>query len=342
MIPDQIADETQLNALLASPNDALVDFMRNLDGDLMVLGIAGKMGVSLGHLAVSAIQKAGVDKTVYGVARFSDPAARTTLDSIGVKTIQCDLLDRGAVAQLPPIPNLLFMAGRKFGTSGAQSLTWAMNTIVPANVAEKFRTSKIVVFSTGCVYPLVRSNEAANESVAPAPVGEYAQSCLGRERVFEYYSSAHETPVCLYRLNYAIDLRYGILFDIAEQIWNSQPVNNSVESFNVIWQGDANHQALMCLGHCESPPEALNVTGPEILSTENVAHQMGKLMNKEVLFSTTSGGRSYLSDSGKATALFGMPSLSADQLIRWQTHWVMAGGRSLNKPTHFEVNTGDY
>ena len=341
-VPDLIENEQQLNALLAQPTPALIEFMRTLEGDLMILGIAGKMGVSLGQLAVNAIRAAGVKKTVYGVARFSDPKSQELLQSLGVKTIRCDLLDRAAVSSLPQVRNVVFMAGRKFGTAGAKSLTWAMNTLVPANVAEHFRSSNIVAFSTGCVYPLVRSDNAPNETTEPAPIGEYAQSCLGRERVFEYYSEMHGTPVCLYRLNYAIDLRYGVLYDIAEKIWRDEPVHNGVGHFNMIWQADANHQALMCLGQCTSPANILNVTGRETLNTEEVAKRIGELMNKPVRFATTSGDLSYLNDSTRSTELFGDASVTTEQLIRWQAHWVMIGGRSLDKPTHFEVSDGDY
>ena len=341
-IPELIESESELDALLARPTDVLVEFIRNLEDDLIILGIAGKMGISLGHLAVAAIQQAGVEKTVYGVARFSSPRSREQLDSIGVRTIQCDLLDRVAVASLPRTKNVLFMTGHKFGTAGAKSLTWAMNTMVPANVGEHFRSSMIVAFSTGCVYPLVRTDNAPNESVAPAPIGEYAQSCLGRERTFQYYSDACGTPICLYRLNYSVDLRYGVLYDIAEKIWRDESVNNSVGAFNVIWQGDANHQALMCLGQCSSPANIINVTGPETLNTEVVARQFGELMGKPVQFATTPGDVSYLNDSAKATKLFGRPSVTAEQLVRWQAHWIMIGGRSLNKPTHFEVSNGTF
>lgn len=341
-LPDLIENESQLDGLLAKPLPDLVELMSNLDGDVMILGVAGKMGISLGQLAVEAIRIAGVQKQVFGVARFSEPGSRERLESVGVQAIRCDLLDRAAVAALPQVRNVVFMAGRKFGTDGAQSLTWAMNTLVPANVAEHFRASNIVAFSTGCVYPLVSLENVPDETVDPAPLGEYAQSCLGRERIFQHYSNTHGTGVCLYRLNYSIDLRYGVLHDIAEKIWRGAPVDNSVAAFNVIWQGDANHQALMCLSHCSSPATILNVTGPELLSTENVARQMGQLMGKPVQFATVPGQSCYLSDSSRAIELFGKPSVSAEQLIRWQAHWVSIGGRSLGKPTHFEVSDGNF
>ncbi|WP_417731298.1 NAD-dependent epimerase/dehydratase family protein [Rosistilla oblonga] len=341
-MPDLIESEAQLDAMLALPDDRLIDFMRQLEGDLIILGIAGKMGVSLGQLAVAAIEKAGVEKNVYGVARFSDADARGRLEAAGVRTIQCDLLDRTAVAKLPQSPNVLFMAGRKFGTGGEEPLTWAMNTLVPANVADHFRDSRIVAFSTGCVYPLARVDSQPDETTPPDPIGEYAQSCLGRERMFEYGSNRWGAPVCLYRLNYSIDLRYGVLHDIATKIWNGQPVDNSAEAFNVIWQGDANRQALLCLGHCSSPASILNVTGPETLETEAVARQFGELLEKPVQFTSTPGDGCYLSDSSRATKLFGSPSVTADQLIRWQAHWIKTGGRSLGKPTHFEISDGAY
>lgn len=341
-LPDLIETESQLDTILAQPSDALVDFMGKLDGDIIILGIAGKMGISLGQLAATAIEKAGVQKSIYGVARFSDPDARDSLESVGVRTITCDLLDRLAITKLPKVPNVLFMAGRKFGTDGEEALTWAMNTMAPANVADHFRDSNIVAFSTGCVYPLARASSPPVESTPTAPIGEYAQSCLGRERMFEYASNVWGTPVCLYRLNYAIDLRYGVLHDIATRIWHDQPVDNSARAFNIIWQGDANHQALRCLGLCTSPANILNVTGPETLDTEAVAMQLGELLNKPVRFTATPGDSSYLSDSSRAQKLFGSPSVTAEQLIRWQAHWIQIGGRSLGKPTHFEISDGAY
>ncbi|TWU18304.1 hypothetical protein Poly21_04660 [Allorhodopirellula heiligendammensis] len=342
ILHDLIETESQLDALLSQPTDELVEFMRNLDGDIIILGIAGKMGVSLGQLAAAAIEKAAVPKCIYGVARFSDAGTRERLESAGVRTIQCDLLDRVEIAKLPRVRNVLFMAGRKFGTAGDEPLTWAVNTLAPANIADHYRDANIVAFSTGCVYPLARADSMPDERVAPAPVGEYAQSCLGRERVFQYASNVWGTPVCLYRLNYAIDLRYGVLHDIATRIWHDQPVDNSSPAFNIIWQGDANQQALRCLSHCTTPANILNVTGPETLFTEDVARQLGELLKKPVRFSSTPGETSYLSDSSQAVKLFGRPSVTAEQLIRWQAHWIKSGGRSLGKPTHFEVSDGAY
>jgi len=344
MTDRRIENETQLDAMLAKPSPDLVRFMGNLQGDLVILGIAGKMGVSLGELAVAAIAEAGTSQTVYGVARFSDPSSRERLETAGVKTISCDLMDPNAISRLPLARNVIFMAGRKFGTGGDEPLTWAINVVAAANAWHHYRDSNMVAFSTGCVYPLASVDRPPSEATPVAPVGEYAQSCLGRERVFQYGSLTAATPVCLFRLNYAIDLRYGVLHDIAHSVWNHQPVDGSAPAFNMIWQGDANRFALLCLGQCTSPANLLNVTGPETLDTRSVALRLGELLDKPVTFTSneSSEGKCYLSDSSKAFDLFGLPTVTADQLIRWQAGWFQADGRSLGKPTHFEVTDGAF
>lgn len=333
----------KLDAFLSIPHEGVVEMMKRLPGDIMILGIAGKMGVTMGMQAVEAIKKAGVDKKVYGVARFSNPEERTKLDKAGVITIACDLSDREQVNQLPQIPNVIFMAGRKFGTGGSEELTWAMNVLVPALVAEHFKDSRIVAFSTGCVYPLMSVKEGGcTEDVPPAPVGEYSQSCLGRERVFEYYSKKNGTKVLLFRLNYSVDLRYGVLHDIGQAIWEGREVNNTVGYFNVIWQGDANAAALRALELADSPCAILNVTGPETATVEKAAKIMGEIMGKEVKFAGTPGDLNYLNDSGKMCALFGYPRMGLDEMIRLQAKWIADGGISIGKPTHFEVNNGKF
>ena len=340
---DIIRDEADLDRRLASPSAPLVDFVRRLDGDLMVLGIAGKMGVSLGELAANALRVAGVCRKVYGVSRFSDAAVPQRLEAAGIVPLSCDLLDRTAVAALPRVVNVIFLAGRKFGTEGSQELTWAMNTLVPACVAEHFRGSRIVALSTGCVYPLAPAEgPGCDESVPPAPVGEYAQSCLGRERVFEYFSRRDGTPVALIRLNYANDLRYGVLRDVAEAVWQGRPVDRRVPTFNCIWQGDANHWILRALDLCRTPPDVLNLTGPETLQVTEVAREFGRLLERPVQFAGEPGPTAYLNDAGRALRLFGEPTVPAAELIRWTAAWVAAGGRSLNKPTHFEVANGRF
>lgn len=333
----------KLDNLLAIPHSEVIEMMKRLSGDIMILGIAGKMGVTMGMQAINAIKAANVDKKVYGVARFSNIEDKIKLEKAGVITITCDLSSREEVSKLPQIPNIIFMAGRKFGTNGSEDLTWAMNVLVPSLVAEHFKDSRIVAFSTGCVYPLVSVKEGGcSEEVQPSPVGEYSQSCLGRERIFEYYSKKNGTKILLFRLNYSCDLRYGVLHDIGRAIWEGKPVNNTVGYFNVIWQGDANAAALRCLELAASPCAILNVTGPETAITEKTAKIMGEIMNKEVKFAGTSGELNYLNDSSKMCELFGYPRMSLSEMIRLQAQWIANGGISIGKPTHFEVNNGKF
>lgn len=341
--PERINNTVELEDFLSIPSAKVIEMMKRLDGDIMILGIAGKMGVTMGRQAVRAIKAAGVNKKVIGVARFSKPEDRKKLESWGIETIACDLLDREAVGKLPQVSNIIFMAGRKFGTDGSEAQTWAMNVLVPGYVAEHFRNSRIVAFSTGCVYPLVDiNNGGCTEEIDPSPVGEYSQSCLGRERIFQYYSHCNKTPVLLFRLNYSIDLRYGVLHDIARNIWEGKPVDNTVGYFNVIWQGDANAAALLALELTDPSVAILNVTGPETASVEKTAKMLGKLMNKEVTFKGTPGNRCYLNDAAKMFRNFGYPSVSLEQMIRWQADWIVNGGESIGKPTHFEVNNGKF
>lgn len=342
-LPARFETEAELNRALAEPTPDLVEMMRRLDGDLVILGIAGKMGVSLGELAVNAIRAAGVKKRVIGVARFSEKTARRTLEDAGVETVACDLLDRAAVQRLPEAANVLFMAGRKFGTDSSEDLTWAMNVLAPAHCAERYARSRIVAFSTGCVYPLVPpDNGGCVEAQPPAPVGDYAQSCLGRERIFGYYSRQHGTPVCLLRVNYAVDLRYGVLHDIGSAILRGEPVDVSAPAFNCLWQGDANRLALRALEHTTSPPAPLNATGPELVSTREVAVKLGKLLDRPVTFGTASGTTCYLSNAGLALGKFGQPRVGIEQLLQGQADWLLRGGRSLGKPTHFQVTDGKF
>jgi nucleoside-diphosphate-sugar epimerase len=341
--PDRLRTEAEVDALMASPSPALIDGLGRLEGDIAILGIAGKMGVSLGALAVNALRAAGGRQKVYGVSRFSDPAAIVALERAGVVPVRCDLLDRDAVDQLPHVPNVVFMAGRKFGTGGEEALTWAMNTVVPTHVCEHFAKSRIVAFSTGCVYPLVPVDQAGcTEGDRPDPVGEYAQSCLGRERIFEHFSRVNGTPVCLLRLNYALDVRYGVVHDLAKTIWEGQPVARTVAHFNAIWQGDANTHALLALDLCASPPDILNVTGPESVSVAATAEALGRMLGKPVAFSGEPGPTAYLSDASRSHRLFGRPRVPLEQVLRWTAAWVEQGGRSLGKPTHFDVADGKY
>lgn len=341
--PAQVRTEEELDALLARPYPELVEMMRRLDGDLAILGVAGKMGLTLAAAAANAVRESATPRRIYGVSRFTDGAAMAVLERLGIVPLRCDLLDRAAVGALPAVPNVVFMAGRKFGTAGAEELTWAVNTLAAANVCEHFAAGRIVAFSTGCVYPLVPpARGGCTEADRPDPAGEYAQSCLGRERLFRHFSSDRGTPVCLIRLNYALDLRYGVLHDLARAVWEGRPVSRAVDAFNAIWQGDACNQALLALELCSSPADIINLTGPETASVTRVAREMGALLGRPVEFSGAPGNLAYLSDAGRAHRLFGYPRVPLGQVIRWTADWVRQGGRSLGKPTRFEVADGSY
>ena len=335
--------EEELDVLLTEPSLQLIQAMQELSGDITILGANGKIGLSLANMAKTAAVKAGTDKKIYAVSRFSDNEGKEKLESWGIETIVCDLLDNEQVKKLPVTENVIFMAGRKFGTIGSEPLTWAMNTLVPANCAAHYKDSRIVVFSTGCVYPLTTlASGGSVETDPPEPIGEYSQSCLCRERIFEHFSNINKTPILLYRLNYATDLRYGVLYDIGIKIWNNEPVTTGIDYFNIIWQGDANNIALLSLLHTSSPANILNVTGEDILSVKTVVKEMGEIMQKPVEIISSGNNRSYLNNASKSFACFGKPSVSSKELIRMQAEWIMNGGRGLNKPTHFEVNSGGF
>lgn len=338
------ADERELELAMSEPSQRMVDAVSALGGDIAILGIGGKIGVTLGMAAARAVQAAGGGRRVYGVSRFSDRAARERLEAAGVDCVPCDLLDRGAVASLPEAAALVFMAGRKFGTSGSEEATWAMNTVVPANAAERYPGVPTVVYSTGCVYALESPySGGSSELDPPRPVGEYAQSALGRERVYEHYSLRDGTPVCLFRLNYAIDPRYGVLHDIASKVRAGEPVDLSAAAFNCIWQGDVIERTFLAFSAATSPASALNVTGPETASTRRIAEAFGRRFGKSPEFRGDGlSGVSYLADATKSFGLFGYPRVSLAQMVDAQAEWLLSGGSSLGKPTHFEATDGTY
>lgn len=335
--------EEKLNELLTAPSDALVEDVKKIKGDIMVLGAAGKMGPTLCVLAKNAIKKAGLDKKVYAVSRGTDKIAVKLMEDNGIDVISMDLLDKEKLYELPEAENVIYMAGKKFGTNGNEWQTWAMNSTLPAFVADKFKKSNIVVFSSGNIYPIVPlSSGGCTEKDRPVPNGEYAMSCLARERAFEYAANTYGTKVFIYRLNFAIDLRYGVLYDLVEKIMSGTKISLSNPCFNFIWQGSANEIAIRGLLHADSPATIMNVTGPETVSVKKAAEELGKYLGKAPVFEYDCGNDAYLNDASLACETFGYPSVSAKTLIRWQAEWILDGGRSLGKPTHFEERKGNY
>src|SRR6185295_9852270 len=338
-----IQNEEELEERLSRPTDADAAALAALEGDLIILGVGGKMGPSLARLARRAADKAGVKKRIIAVARFSNPSLPSELTANGIETISCDLLESEKLANLPDIPNIIYMAARKFGTSGAEHLTWAMNTHLPGRVAERYRDARIVAFSTGNVYPLRPIAEGgATEATPVAPVGEYAQSALGRERMFEYGSAKWGTPVTLLRLNYAIDLRYGVLLDIGQAVYERRPVDLRMPLVNVIWQGDANSWCLRSFAHCQSPPFVLNITGPETLSVREIAVAFGRHFAVEPQFSSEPAPSALLNNAAKARQLFGETIVKPAEMIEWTANWIKQGGATLGKPTHFQTRDGKF
>ena len=335
--------EDQLEALLASPSASDVEALRSLSGDVMILGAGGKMGPSLARRVRLASERAGARRRVIAVSRFSSQMVQQRLEDAGVETMVCDLLDARQIQELPACENILYLAGRKFGSSERPDLTWAINTTVPADAVRRFCDSRIVAFSTGNVYPFVPvSSGGSREDDPPAPAGEYAQSCLGRERVLEYYSRENGTRCLLFRLNYAVDLRYGVLVDVARKVHGGKAIDLAVGSFNAIWQGDANSYALRSLALCESPPRVLNVTGPEIISVRHAAGFFAQRFGAQPVFLGEEGPAALLSNAALCHRLLGCPELSAQVLMDWVATWVEAGGATLNLPTKYEVTDGGY
>src|SRR5581483_2401203 len=315
-----------------------------LAGDLLILGAGGKMGPSLARLARRAAALARTSPRIIAVSRFSDTGLCAELSAQGIETIACDLLEPGALSRLPQSPNVIFMAARKFGTSGDEHSTWAMNTYLPGLVAERFRDSRIVAFSTGNVYPLRSlSQGGAVETTPPEPVGEYAQSVLGRERMFQYASARWGTQAAILRLNYAVELRYGVLVDIGRAVFERRPVSLNMPYVNVIWQGDANSWCLRSLAYCQAPPFILNITGPETLSVREIAAEFGRRFGVEPVFGPQAyGATALLNDAGRANSLFGSPSVTPAEMIGWIADWIQEGGVTLNKPTHFQTRDGRF
>ena len=338
-LPSRFEDIEQLEDFMSAPSQALVNALACVSGDIMVLGVGGKMGPTLARMA----KRAAPAKRIIGVARFSEAGLRERLQQQGVECLQADLLSREALTALPEADNIIFMAGRKFGSSGSEWLTWAMNAHVPALVAERYRSSRIVAFSTACVYPFVSvaGNGAKEELPSTAPSGEYANSCVARERMFEHFSHQYRTPGRLLRLSYAIDMRYGVVMDLAKKVLGREPIDLTMGYANIIWQGEANDWALQSLAHCETPTSALNLSGPRI-SIRATAQALGERLGIAPVLSGAEADTAWLVDCDQANTLFGAPKVSLETMLDWTADWAQRGMSTLGKPTHYETRDGKY
>ena len=336
-------DIETLEEVMTVPSSELIDDIKKMDGNILILGIGGKMGPTLAKMAKRAIDEAGLTKKVIGVSRFSSGSLQNELEHDGIETIAADLMNEEDLHSLPKEKNVIYMAGNKFGTTGNEHVTWAMNSYLPGRVAEHFKDSRIVAFSTGNVYPLVPVLQGGcDESHPVEPVGEYGQSSLGRERVFTYFSHKNQTPLAIFRLNYAIDMRYGVLLEIAKSVFASKPIDVTMGHVNVIWQGDANEYALRSLLIANTPPEIINVTGPETLPVRWVAEEFGKLFGKEPVFVGIEQETALLNNASKSHKLFGYPRVSIRELIEWTADWVANERETIDKPTHFQERKGQF
>jgi nucleoside-diphosphate-sugar epimerase len=339
MIDVSELDEGALEDILSEPADVTKDIVAGLNGDIVVLGAGGKMGPTLAMM----LRKASSGKNIYAVSRYSDKAVRTRIERAGIKTIQLDLLDESLYSQLPDVENVFYLAGMKFGTTGKQPLTWALNSFLPGLVARHYKDSRIVVFSTGNVYPLVDiSSGGASEETAPEPIGEYAQSCLGRERIFEYFSQLHNTPMTIIRLNYANEPRYGIIVDLTRRILNGEPVDLTMGAVNLIWQRDANDYIIRSISLAKSPPTILNVTGPDTVLVRQLAEKIGQALNSKPKFTSREARTALLSNACFCSSMFGCPQTTLDEMVSLIIKWVASGKTVLNKPTKYDIRNGKF
>ena len=339
-LPDRLRDVEHLEEVMTTPSAALIAALQQLPGDIIVLGVGGKIGPTLARLA----KRAAPAKRMVGVARFSEKGVREKLTQWGIECIAADLLERREIEALPKLANVVFMAGRKFGSSGDEEQTWAMNALVPALVAEAFAGSRIVAYSTGCVYPYVNVHHGGATEATPTtpPPGAYANSCVAREAMFRYFSRTRGTPGRIIRLNYAIDMRYGVLHDVASRVLTGTPINLATGHVNVIWQGDANGMVLRAFGHCTVPASPLNVSGPDTVSIRWLAESFGQRLGKPPVFTGVEAPEAWLVNTAQATRLFGYPSVPLGKLVDWTADWVARGMPSLGKDTHYDVRDGDF
>jgi nucleoside-diphosphate-sugar epimerase len=345
-LPETITSVEQLEDLLSTPTPAAIEALRKVQGDILILGVAGKMGPTLARMVVRASLAADSkpqSRRVVGVSRFSNAADESKLNEFGVETIKADLLDPEQLRKLPDAPNIIYMAARKFGSTGDEPMTWAMNAVLPGMVAQRYPKSRIAAFSTGNVYPLVPISSGGCAETDPTnPVGEYAMSCLGRERAFQHYAKQHGTPVSLIRLNYACELRYGVLVDLAQKVLSGAEIDLSMGYFNAIWQGDANAMSIASLADTASPAFIVNVAGPEILSVRKACEEFGRLLDKTPRFLGSERPDALLSNGEMGHQRYGTPMVSLGQMMKWIANWLKSGGSTLNKPTHFQARDGKF
>ena len=343
MLPP-ITNVAELDIALSTPTPGVLETLAKIHGDVAVLGAGGKMGPTLCWMLRRAFDQLGQkNRSVYAVSRFSTAHPADWLADRNIDVVRCDLLDRAAVASLPDVPNVIFMAGQKFGTQADPSATWVANTVVPALVAERYSRARMVALSTGCVYPLVPwQGPGSLESDTLGPPGDYANSCVGRERVLSFFAQKNGSPLILVRLCYAIDLRYGVLLDLAQRIWNEQPVDVSMGATHVIWQGDANARIIRCLDQATHPPCAIYLTGRERLLTRDLAQKLGKLLERSVHFAGSESPTAWVWNADQSYEWFGQPTVTLDDMLIAIVTWVKLGGSTLNKPTHFEVRDGQF
>ncbi len=340
---EPIKTEKQLDEVLSKPNEQLVASMKRLKGDILILGVGGKVGPTIAQTAVRAIEASGVKRRVMGVDFFPTAASGKRIDDLGVETIKTDLMEKEAFDRLPDAANVMYMIGRKFGSTGAEWGTWMTNVQLAGLAARRYQKSRVVAFSSGNIYPfLPLASGGATESVPTSPIGEYAMSCLGRERMFDYYANEAKAKVLQFRLNYAVELRYGIILDVAQQVWNGTPIDVTMGNVNIIWQGYVSSVALQSFELAASPARILNVAGPETVSVRWMATRLGELMGKKPTFTGEEAPNALLSNSLQCHKLFGYPEVSADKVIEWVAYWIMAGGGTLGKPTHYETRDGKF
>lgn len=338
----QPTDLASLEHNLSEPTPHLVEMFKRLPGDVLIMGAAGKMGPTLSRMARRACDLAGTPRRVIGVARFSNPASAHELEEHGVETARGNLLDPAFLDSLPEAPLIVYAAGMKFGSTGNEPLTWATNTHLPSLICRRYPKSRIAAFSTGNVYGVVPSGRLSQETDPLNPVGEYAMSCLGRERIFQYFAQAYDTPIAILRLNYATELRYGVIVDLAKKVWAGEAIDVTMGYANVIWQTDANAIALSLLEHASSPAAVFNIAGPEVFRVRDICGRLGRLLDRRPNITGTEAPDALLSDGRKASELVGSPRIDLEQIMMWTADWVRRDGATLGKPTHFEVRNGKF